>query len=414
MNVDWWKSRPHLVALAERRPEYVAVFEGATPDPARPMNLPCTQCTANPVRVGFWSPVLSAAGGVETWHETIVSELAKIPKRVKVQGIAVADFAGAHPATVQRLQAHCPVSVGPWSLAVLAARCDVVVGWADTSPHIYAPGQRIRYIAVSHGDARNKGWTTARMHACEKSTTRYVAVAPEALEPIPSHRRAESVVIPNGVLESRLRGSQDFGRALREEWGVPGGVRLVGILQRLSDEKDPDALIRLVSHLPERWHGVAIGDGAEMGRLKAWAESACPGRIHFAGVRHDIGDCLRSIDWLLAPSPTEGFGLSIVEAWTVGVPVICPEVGIVVEHPDLARIMSPGASGEELARLITADCIAWHGTHKRVRRARETALAWYGSKRFAAKWVRVIEEVAGRVKPRVPLGRPCLRPASMP
>jgi glycosyltransferase involved in cell wall biosynthesis len=48
---------------------------------------------------------------------------------------------------------------------------------------------------------------------------------------------------------------------MRRTWGLPDGTRVAGYLGRLSPEKDPLAMARLIGSLPNEWHGVVVGEG---------------------------------------------------------------------------------------------------------------------------------------------------------
>ena len=77
-----------------------------------------------------------------------------------------------------------------------------------------------------------------------------------------------------------------------------------------------------------------------------WPDRLDPsGSIHFVGQRSDLGADLRAASILLAPTPDEAFGLTVVEAMAVGVPVVAAAGGGHLETvgpvgPDL--LFAPG------------------------------------------------------------------------
>lgn len=185
------------------------------------------------------------------------------------------------------------------------------------------------------------------------------------------------VVIPNAVpLPACDTEKRALRKVKRNSLGIGPRDYVVGFTGRLSREKGVNYLIDAVSSLHVAGHPVKlliIGDGPEKEVLEQMARDRGLGSsVLFAGFQTDIGAWLSACDVLSLPSITEGTPLSILEAMSMGVPVIASAVGGV---PDVVRegvngfLVEPGnvdgisnktsllMQNKELARKIIAEGI---------------------------------------------------------
>lgn len=343
----------------------------------------------DPVRVGFWSPVLARAGGTETWHSTLLPRLD--PLRVVVNGMAILDPEQCDPVRRADIERTCPVHCGPAALYDLARNCDVIVTWGLAHPHQFFPAKRPKVVQVSHGDGVS-WWNNSIMSNVADLADGYVCVSGAALDAVPANRRADAVVIHNAVDPERVRPTvpRDEQRA---RWGVPYGSKVVGTLMRLSQEKDSYALNRCLKHLPPHWVGVSVGDGEEeYGAIAEAYATLDTTRFRYVGPTLDVGSMLNAFDVLLFPSRTEGFGLTVVEAWLAGVPVVSTPVGIVRDYPKWVEPIPLLADGETIANAVRnaarpanrIDGCAW----------KAKGATRFHPDRFAREWSDYIVEVA--------------------
>lgn len=108
---------------------------------------------------------------------------------------------------------------------------------------------------------------------------------------------------------------------IRAELGLAPHTFLVGAVGRLHASKGNDVLIEAFrATAPADAALVILGDGPERKRLEQLRGG--DDRIHFAGHRSVVHGCLRELDLFVSPSREESFGLAIVEAMSVGVPII--------------------------------------------------------------------------------------------
>jgi glycosyltransferase involved in cell wall biosynthesis len=169
------------------------------------------------------------------------------------------------------------------------------------------------------------------------------------LEGIPGAAARKVVTVYNGVEPAPA--SRPPG-AVREELGIPLGAPVVGTVARLAVQKRHDVLLRVAARLPEEVHVLLAGDGSERAALEALAgDLGISKRVHFAGMRDDVGDVLGALDLFLITSATEGMSNAMLEALGAGVPVVSTPVSGASEALDaLEDGRRPGrivACGEE-------------------------------------------------------------------
>jgi glycosyltransferase involved in cell wall biosynthesis len=147
-------------------------------------------------------------------------------------------------------------------------------------------------------------------------------------------------VLPPGIPDPlQHRGAPDL--AMDAE-APPGRVVLVA--QRLEPEKDTDVALHawVASGLGARgWSLHVAGDGSCATDLCALAERIDPtSSIRFIGPRSELIDDLSRASIVLAPTPGEAFGLTVVEAMACGRPVIAAGAG--------GHLESVGPAGHDL------------------------------------------------------------------
>ena len=104
------------------------------------------------------------------------------------------------------------------------------------------------------------------------------------------------------------------------------------MVSRLSREKNIflalEAFSDIAGKFPETRLRI-VGDGPESTNLKAYAETlGIASHVYFEGHKEDVAHYLASADCFLLTSNYEGYGMSVVEALSAGVPIIMTNVGI--------------------------------------------------------------------------------------
>jgi glycosyltransferase involved in cell wall biosynthesis len=144
-------------------------------------------------------------------------------------------------------------------------------------------------------------------------------------------------VVPAGIdADAVARAGEDPDpelAALREQHP------LVGFCGRLSRQKDPLAFVE-AAHLVrgevgDRVRFVVVGDGPLRSAVdERIGALGLTGYVMRSGLRTDIPRVLSCLDVFVHPSRYEGLPRVILEAFTVGVPVVCTGVG---GCPEIAR-----------------------------------------------------------------------------
>ncbi|HEY9636940.1 MAG TPA: glycosyltransferase family 4 protein [Coleofasciculaceae cyanobacterium] len=154
-------------------------------------------------------------------------------------------------------------------------------------------------------------------------------------------------VILNGV------DLQEFspGSTNRQKWGVPEGVTLALFAGDIRiPRKNLDTVLHSLVQVPELHLAIAgITQGSPY--LELALALGLGERVHFLGLRHDIPELMKAVDFLVFPSRYEPFGLVVIEAMASGLPVITAsttgaaqlvtaESGIVLSNPDDCQAMA--------------------------------------------------------------------------
>jgi glycosyltransferase involved in cell wall biosynthesis len=173
----------------------------------------------------------------------------------------------------------------------------------------------------------------------------------------PSLRRAQAIIgnsaatlrplrraVPDGVLHV-VYDSIDFepfgpGPDRRDEFFARGTpiVGFVGIFRPEKGVEDFLEMARILRTVRPDVRYLAVG-GDSPSSARGWlaqmqeraAALGVADVVRFSGARTDIPEIMRSLDVLVVPSLTEGFGRVIVEANAVGTPVVGTEVGGIPE-----------------------------------------------------------------------------------
>lgn len=152
-------------------------------------------------------------------------------------------------------------------------------------------------------------------------------------------------IIRNGIDFDQLARNVDPARArkLRADLGIPPDAPVVGGVFRMSEEKRPLLWVETaaaVSRLEPRAHFVVYGTGPMRADMAELGERLGLGnRLHLPGPENDIASCYEAMDVVLLTSRHEGLPNTLLEAQSLGVPVVAPDVG------GVAEAMWPGITG---------------------------------------------------------------------
>lgn len=152
---------------------------------------------------------------------------------------------------------------------------------------------------------------------------------------------------------------------LRASLGIRDGERVVSIIAVLRPEKDHATFLRagrlLIERMPEA-RLLVVGGPREPDLERLAAEIGLGDRVIFTGMRRDIHDLLGITDVVVLSSYTvECFPVSILEAYSAGVPSVCTAIGGLPELVDhgvtgfLVPPRDPRALSDGIARVLEGD-----------------------------------------------------------
>jgi len=213
---------------------------------------------------------------------------------------------------------------------------------------------------------------------------------------IPEQRLA---LVPSGV---RFATAEEVAAApdLGAELGIGRDAPIVGTVAALAPHKNHADLLRAVPRVLERFpaaHFVWLGEGECRAALEAQRRSlGLEGRVHLAGFRPGARALIPQFRVFVMPSYLEGLCTSIIDAQSLGVPVVATDTGGI---PDL---VTDGATGwlvpprrpEALAEAVVAALADPAEAARRADAARDSVRAFSAERmveRSIEEYRRVIE-----------------------
>ncbi len=188
--------------------------------------------------------------------------------------------------------------------------------------------------------------------------------------------------------------------ALRGELGIGSGVRLIGAVGRLTEQKGLRYLIEAfarVRGLAPDARLVIAGDGPLRGMLEAQA-APLGEAVRFLGWRNDVPSVMADLDVLCVPSLWEGFGLVTLEAMALSKPIVASHVSAlpeIVVHGETGLLVPPADSAalaDSITPLLTEPARAQAmGERGRMRLEKEFTV-----QRMAQQHAAVYKEAASR------------------
>lgn len=209
-------------------------------------------------------------------------------------------------------------------------------------------------------------------------------------------------LIPNGVDVAKFSRvySEEEKVAIRKRCGLkPGPV--IGIIARLSPEKGHyillDSFRDMLRQMPDA-QLVIVGEGRLDRELKARAaEYGIAASVRFFGNTLNARDFLAIMDIFARPGLKEGFGLAVIEAMLMGVPVVSTDVGgfkDMLKGGEFGVLVEPGDAEHltgAILRVLTDKALA--GRIKAA--AKRYAESNFSAERMARKTLEAYKEVIG-------------------
>lgn len=129
-------------------------------------------------------------------------------------------------------------------------------------------------------------------------------------------------------------------------------------VSRLEPEKRVADILRAFGKLHKKYPEIGLvlaGDGSEQRRLRHLAQVLhIEDRVRFLGARADISEVMRSAHVYVHASAYEGYGLTLIEAASAGLPIVSTDVGIVgdVLQSNVSALVVHVGDTMQMAKLI--------------------------------------------------------------
>jgi glycosyltransferase involved in cell wall biosynthesis len=229
--------------------------------------------------------------------------------------------------------------------------------------HVLAQGHRAAHVLTEHSIAEHAKFGPPRRHQqllikpIRPRANCVVAVTASQIEYLVSegYRRDAICVIPNGVANDPPVRDRE---AVRAELGIARGDFLAVLMAWLRPEKRVPVFIEQVAdaHSVEpRVTGLVVGDGPDYA-LVARAAAESGGVVRMLGERADALDIMHAADLVCLTSVAETLPMSVLEAMSLGRPVIATRVGgvpEVVKDGETGILVPPDCPSEVATALVS-------------------------------------------------------------
>jgi len=327
--------------------------------------------------VGFVQQALVRVGGIESWIRMLFRQLVD----VDVAGLAVTGNESSDTTGID-----VPVGFGVEPAAALASRVDVLVVSNEFALDTVMARvtRKPKVVYVHHGDVTCM-WSSRAVLNQARLIDALVTVHPE------SGARFKDVVprveyVPNAVDPSRCEPeSAEMDReSLFKAVDLPLDAKVVLYAGRFSMDKGYPLARAIGERLP---------DGVFMVLMGGEPDGSHP-KLRFVGRQRRPGNWYNAADMGISTSVEEGCGLSMLEMAYVGLPFVATKRGVAAAHPEMARIMSDGATVSDWVQAIVEDLGDAERVRARVATAKSIAETHYTMERFGASWNRLLVSIA--------------------
>lgn len=230
--------------------------------------------------------------------------------------------------------------------------------------HAVGEASRAR-MSLPHDSLVMRLLTRLRRKVAER-VDRYIAISDEIRSRLVADGidPAKVVTISNGINMDKFVPAPAATRArLRGALRVPEDKLLLVYTGRLAVSKGVMLLMDVWSSIAQRYpdaHLVLVGTGTgslddcEPDVRTLVERRNLQHRVSFAGNVENVQEYLQASDIFVFPSFYEGFGLSILEAMAVGLPMVCTRVGVAADlaaEVDVSLLVAPQDAAQFEAAL---------------------------------------------------------------
>jgi glycosyltransferase involved in cell wall biosynthesis len=206
-------------------------------------------------------------------------------------------------------------------------------------------------------------------------------------------------VVPNGIDIEEFRAQAKSEERIEVRRGMVKNElnrKIILCTAELHERKGQKYLIEAVKRLMEKFpiQLVFVGDGV---KRKYYEKLARPfgNHVAFLGRRRDIGSLMAASDIFVLPSIREAFGLVLLEAASVGLPIIATNAGgipEIIEHGKTGMLVAPG-NPKELATAIATYLEKPSAAAEFAKRAKEKVEMEFHAKTMAMRTAEVYDKI---------------------
>jgi glycosyltransferase involved in cell wall biosynthesis len=245
---------------------------------------------------------------------------------------------------------------------------------------------------------RNKRSGTARLERLKRDADAFIAISSEILTELREQDVPEEKIhmLVNAVDPNVYKPVDiDEKRRLREKLGLPLNAPIVVIVARVVQIKGHAVLLKAWADVPEPAHLVVIGTGELEETLQAQVNSQMPGRVTFTGKRDNVHEYLQAADAWTLPSYGEGLPVSLLEAMSVGLPVVVTPVGAMPEivQDGINGLVIPIGNDAALSAALTKVIDGSEESRSLGKRARELIQEQYSIDHISQSYLDLFEKL---------------------
>ena len=137
---------------------------------------------------------------------------------------------------------------------------------------------------------------------------------------------AKVTIVPNAIKTKEFKYNSALRTVVRNELNLNDNQIVLGMVGRLSDEKNVDFAIDIVKRMLQednKYKLIIVGDGVLRDKLEEKVKRlGILGSVRFLGQMSDVKRLYQAFDIFLLPSKFEGFPISALEAISAGLPIV--------------------------------------------------------------------------------------------
>jgi glycosyltransferase involved in cell wall biosynthesis len=212
-------------------------------------------------------------------------------------------------------------------------------------------------------------------------------------------------VIYNGIDTAEYKADSRIKGRFKTRFSIPENTKLISFVGRLREEKNPLLFVEIAKNImaksPDELKFVIAGDGPDFDKVKNKIKNyGLENQVLLTRAIDYVPDLLNDTYILLVVSKTEGIPLVILEAMSMGVPVISTDVGAiseVVENNVNGFLINANNSDAEVVDYFTSKTLGLimekMDYHTFSEKAKETIISNFTLEIMGSKYEKVFEEL---------------------